>query len=275
MRCVHESPPSRETYRPLPGPPLMRSHGSRRVCHSAGEQDARIVRIETDVGSAGVFADEQHALPRLAAVGGAIDAALLVGAEGVAKDRGISNVGIRRMHDHGADLPDLLPDVLPRFAGVGRFVDAVARLDVAANVRLAGADVDHVRVRRRDGEGADGRDRLVVEDRLPVDAAVGRFPDAAGRGGGVIGERIAGDPAGPRATRPPAAGPTRRNLSRLNSVGPPFGPSSSSARTVGATAEIRERKRRKRRNRRRTLMRTPGDRLRTAAGPNRLDRRLG
>src|SRR5947209_4293641 len=27
------SPPSRETYRPLPGPPLVNSHGRRRVCH--------------------------------------------------------------------------------------------------------------------------------------------------------------------------------------------------------------------------------------------------
>ena len=69
-------------------------------------------------------------------------------------------------------------------------------LDVAADVGLAAADVDDVGVGRRDGDGADGGDGLVVEDRLPVHAAVGRLPDAAGRGGGVVGERIAGHAAG-------------------------------------------------------------------------------
>src|SRR5262249_22643261 len=31
--CVQLSPPSRETYSPLPGPPLVSSHGLRRACH--------------------------------------------------------------------------------------------------------------------------------------------------------------------------------------------------------------------------------------------------
>ena len=48
-----------------------------------------------------------------------------------------------------------------------RLVDAVARRDVAADVGLAGADVDDVRVGRGDGDRADRGDRLVVEDRLP------------------------------------------------------------------------------------------------------------
>ena len=45
--------------------------------------------------------------------------------------------------------------------------------------------------RRRDGDRSDRRDRLIVEDRLPGRAAVGRFPHAARRGGGVVDERIA------------------------------------------------------------------------------------
>src|SRR5258708_5763924 len=32
MSCVQLSPPSREAYRPPPGPPLVNSHGFRRVC---------------------------------------------------------------------------------------------------------------------------------------------------------------------------------------------------------------------------------------------------
>ena len=102
-----------------------------------------------------------------------------------------------------ADLAVLLPDVLPGLAGVGGFVDAVAGLDVAADVGLAGADVDDVGIGRGDGEGADGLGGLVVEDRLPVDAAVAGFPDAARGNGGVIGERIAGHT---HRTRHPAAG---------------------------------------------------------------------
>ena len=41
------------------------------------------------------------------------------------------------------------------------------------------ADVDDVRIRRRDGDGADRAGRLVVEERHPVGAVVGRAPDAA------------------------------------------------------------------------------------------------
>ncbi len=47
----------------------------------AGEEDARIVRVEADVRGAGVGVLGQHPLPGLAAVGGAVDAALLIGAE--------------------------------------------------------------------------------------------------------------------------------------------------------------------------------------------------
>jgi hypothetical protein len=100
------------------------------------------------------------------------------------------------MDDDGADLPFLLPDVLPGLAGVAGNVEAVADLDVAADIRLAGADIDHIRIGGGDGDGADGGDGLVVEDGLPVGAAVGRLPDTARRGGGVIGAGIAGYAAG-------------------------------------------------------------------------------
>ena len=115
----------------------------------------------------------------------------------MAEHRGEGDVGVRRMDDDLADLPLLLPDVLPGLAAVGGLVDAVAGHDVAADVGLAGADVDDVGIGRRDGDGADGRGRLIVEDRLPGEAAVGRLPDAAGRRGRVVDHRIAGDAAGP------------------------------------------------------------------------------
>ena len=45
----------------------------------------------------------------------------------------------------------------------------------------------------RDRERADGRDLLIVEDRLPVDAAVLGLPDAAGGRAAIVGIRVAGD----------------------------------------------------------------------------------
>src|SRR2546430_13454854 len=42
-----------------------------------------------------------------------------------------------------------------------------------------------------------GRGRLVVEDGLPGEAAVAGLPHPAGRGGGVVRERVAGHAAGP------------------------------------------------------------------------------
>src|SRR5262249_27297111 len=107
----------------------------------------------------------------------------------------VGDVGVGGVDDHGADLAVVLPDVIPGLAGVAGLVDAVARLDIAADVGLAAADVDHVRVGRRDGDGSDGRDWLLIEDGLPGESAVARLPDAAGRGGGVIGKRVAGDAA--------------------------------------------------------------------------------
>src|SRR5262249_45619805 len=118
----------------------------------AGENDARVVRIDGDVGCAGVGVFEEHAIPGLAAVLGSIYPAFAVRAESVAEDRGEGDVRVARMDGHCADLTDLLPDVLPGLARVGALVDPVSGGDVAANVRFTAADVDHVRIGRSDGE---------------------------------------------------------------------------------------------------------------------------
>ena len=77
--------------------------------------------------------------------------------------------------------------VLP---AIGGLVDAVALDDVAAQLRLAHADVDDVGIGGRDGDGADrgGLQRL-VGDRRPGRAAVGRLPEAAAGGAEVVFER--------------------------------------------------------------------------------------
>ena len=83
--------------------------------------------------------------------------------------------------------------VLPGLAGVGRLVDAVAHhVAVANDPRLAGADPDDVGIGIGDGNGADRRDGLIVEDRHERLAAVGGLPHAAGRGAEIVGVGIAG-----------------------------------------------------------------------------------
>src|SRR5205085_1837747 len=99
-----------------------------------GEQHARVVRVEGDVDGAGVGVLLEDLLPGLAAVGGAVDAALGVGAERLAEDGGEGDVGVLRVDGDLTDLTFLLPDVGPVLTGVGRAVEAVARLDVAADV---------------------------------------------------------------------------------------------------------------------------------------------
>jgi hypothetical protein len=65
-------------------------------------------------------------------------------------------------------------------AGVGGFVDAVAVGGVAAEVALAGADVDDVGIGGSDRDRADGAElQLAVGHGNPVRAAVGGLEDAA------------------------------------------------------------------------------------------------
>ena len=83
----------------------------------------------------------------------------------------------------------------PRLAGVGRLVDAVAVAHRIAQRRLAAADVDRVRRRRRHRERADRRDRLRIEHRRPDAPAVDRLPDAAVHRSEVELVRAAGNAA--------------------------------------------------------------------------------
>src|SRR5262249_60007322 len=91
------------------------------------------------------------------------------------------------------DLPGVLQaHVLPGLAGVGGLPDAGAVRDVAADGLLAAADVDDVRVRLADGDGADGAAEEAVGDVLPGGAAVAGAPDAAAGGAEVEQQRLAG-----------------------------------------------------------------------------------
>jgi len=161
----------------------------------AGEEHARIVRIHGDVRAAGVLVDEQHAVPRSAAVGRSEDAALRLRAVRVAERAGEDDVGVLRVDDHARDAAGPIEaHARPRFAGVGRLVDAIADRDVASDECLAGAGPDRVRIAGRNRQRANRLDVLIVEDRIPVGAGVAGFPDAARGRADVEDVRIARNP---------------------------------------------------------------------------------
>ena len=174
--------------------------------------DAGIARLEREIDGAGVLVAVEHALPDPAPVGGEKDAALGVGAVGMAESRDQDPIRVAGVDQ---DSPDLLrvpkPDVDKGLPAVGGFVHPVALRDVGAHVGLAGAHVDHLRIRRRQGERADGADRLGVEDRSPGPAGIVRLPHAAVDAAEVEVRHVAGHaghgqhaPPAKRADRAPA-----------------------------------------------------------------------
>ncbi len=169
-----------------PGPDEHRPH--------AGIEDSRVRRIHRDVGTPGVLVHEEHSLPGLAAVRGAVHAALLLRPVGVAHGGGEDDVRITRVDGDPANAAGVLePHALPGLAGVGRLVDAVPLGDVASDERLAGPGPDDVRVRGGNGKRPNRRDGLAVEDRSPGSAPVGRLEDPARGGAHVVDVRVTRD----------------------------------------------------------------------------------
>src|SRR6185437_4474503 len=162
-----------------------------------GVHDIRIGAVDLDVGGAGLVILVEDLAPGLSAVGALEHAAL--GARraelpevGEEDDVGVGGVD----SDVRNGIRALEPDVRPGLAGVGRLVDAVARLDVAANLGLAHADVNDVRIALRHGDRADRRaPDLPVGDVGPALTAVGRLPQAATRGAEIADLGLTADAA--------------------------------------------------------------------------------
>ncbi len=179
----------------------------------AGEELLRVRGVDRQVAGAGLLVDVEDLLPGLPAVRGLEDAALRVLPPLAPQGGDPGDVGIGRMEDDAGDvLGAVEPHVGPGLAGVERAVDAVADRGAVAQVPLAGAHPDDVRVPLEDGDGADRVHRLVVEDRQPGEAAVPRLPDAARGGPDVDRLRIGLDPFDRRdpaahRRRPDRAGP--------------------------------------------------------------------
>src|SRR5262249_24783577 len=81
----------------------------------------------------------------------------------------------------------------PMRAAVGRFINTVAPGRTLAIIRLARADPNHIGLRLRHRDVADGRNRLIVEDGFPRKSAVDALPHARRRGTRVDDVRIAFD----------------------------------------------------------------------------------
>src|SRR5262249_7629232 len=78
-----------------------------------------------------------------------------------------------------------------------------AHREIGTLQSFTASDVDDVRIRWRDRDGADGLRRLIVENRRPGQAVVARFPDAAVVDADVEDIRLLDDAR--RADCPPAA----------------------------------------------------------------------
>src|SRR6185369_5138797 len=140
--------------------------GVRRPEHlpERGIDDIGVLRIQRQIDRAGLLVAEEHLVPGLAAVAGPEHAAVRVRAVGITKGGHEGDVRVGGMDANAGDrLRAVEADARPGLAGVDRPVDAVTLNDVAAQLGLASAGVDDVRIRRGDLDGADrgGLDLLV------------------------------------------------------------------------------------------------------------------
>src|SRR6267154_5471060 len=83
----------------------------------------------------------------------------------------------------------------PGLAGVDRFIHSVSADDVSPNASFAGTYIDDVGVGFGNGQRANrGRGvLLLVEERLPIEPAIGGLPNAAGHTAEIINVVLADD----------------------------------------------------------------------------------
>ena len=166
--------------------------------------DSRIARVKGKIDGSGILVFKKHALPRLAAVGGAEHTALGIRGVRVAEHCRENHVRIVGVYEDAPDLPTVLePDMRPGAAGVLRFVHPVAVGNVRAHVRLARTHINHLGVRRRNRNGADGSDGLAVKDGRPHAAGVRGFPNTSAHRAKIKSVGLPGNAGGRK--RPPAA----------------------------------------------------------------------
>src|SRR5262245_11076832 len=93
----------------------------------------------------------------------------------------VRNVRIFGVHDDAADrLRFLQASFLKTLPTIDRLVHAGAERGALTIVRLTRADVNDVRVGRRDRDVSNRGDRIGIEDRHPCRPVIRAFPDSAG-----------------------------------------------------------------------------------------------
>ena len=149
-------------------------------------QHIGILRIEREIVGAGVGADRQARLPRLAAVRGLEHAALAARREQRPLRGHVDDVRVARIDQQAADvLRRREAGTLPGRARVRRFVDPVAEVGAALTGVLTGREPDDVRVFRIDGHTTERERAPFFENRLEGDPAVRRLPQSAERAGDI------------------------------------------------------------------------------------------
>ena len=146
-----------------------------------GVDGVGIAGIDANIVAAGVFVLVEHLLERSRRRrwSGRCRAPDWARRDGPAPRRTAGSGFVRIDFDIGDHLRIAQAQVRPGLAGVGGFVHAVASGQIGADDAGAGADIDHVGIGGRHGDGADGAGRLVIEQRNPGGAEVGGAPDAA------------------------------------------------------------------------------------------------
>src|SRR5262245_27004776 len=142
--------------------------------------DVGVRRIERDIGDAGVLAEAQNGLPRLAAVGGLVKAAIAARRPERPLRGDVDDFAIARVDHYAANVFGFFQaDLAEAASAVFGLVDSVAIADAALAVALARSYPHHRRVFRIERYRANRIRTVIVEDRRPGGSGVNRLPDAA------------------------------------------------------------------------------------------------
>ncbi len=126
---------------------------------------------------------EENAFPVLAAILAAEDSAVFTRPERIADHRHIDQVRVGRMDANPGNIPGFLQtDMAPGLAAVRGLVGTVTPGNTVAQLRLARADIDDIRIAGSQRNGADrSHIDLAVGNRKPVLAVVLGHPYSARR----------------------------------------------------------------------------------------------
>ena len=145
--------------------------------------------MHAHVDDASVRIEVKNLVPGFAAVGRLEKPALFISSPESSQRSDINDVRILGVNENLANLVGLLEShVLPGFAPICRFVDAVAIGRRIARIGLTGSDPDDIGIARGDADVADRHGGLVVELVLVGDAVVRGLQKA--RRGDEIGAQV-------------------------------------------------------------------------------------